>query len=62
MDGGRTIASNIVAACHCCNHGRHAQFPLTAPDPEIYSVFVLVNVAAALWHDKDFAKGCPQFL
>lgn len=31
MDGGCTIASNIVAACHYCNHGRHALFPGAAP-------------------------------
>jgi hypothetical protein len=37
MDGGRTIASNIGAACRYCNHGRHALFPGAAPDPEAYS-------------------------
>ena len=52
MEGGRTIASNIVAACQFCNHGRHALFPYAAPDPETYSAFVLLCVAAGLWHGK----------
>ncbi|WP_420907022.1 hypothetical protein [Variovorax boronicumulans] len=52
MEGGRTVASNIVAACRYCNHGRHALFPDGAPDPETYSVFVLLSVAAGLWHGK----------
>lgn len=53
MDGGRDIASNIVAACRFCNHGRHALFPGAAPDPETYSSFVLLSAAAGLWHGKD---------
>ena len=52
MEGGRTIASNIVAACRYCNHGRHALFLDGAPDPETYSVFVLLSVAAGFWHGK----------
>ena len=52
MDGGRTVASNIVAACRYCNHGRHALFPNGAPDPETYLAFVLLSVAAGLWHRK----------
>lgn len=50
MDGGGTSASNIVAACLYCNHGRHALFPGAAPDPETYSSFVLLSVAAGFWH------------
>ena len=53
MDDGPTIASNIVAACRFCNQGRHALFPSAAPDPETYSSFVLLSVAAGLWHGKD---------
>lgn len=52
MDGGRASASNIVAACGYCNHGRHALFPAVAPDPETYSTFVLLSVAAGFWHAK----------
>ncbi|AGU49220.1 HNH endonuclease family protein [Variovorax paradoxus B4] len=52
MDGGRTIASNIVAACRYCNHGRHALFPGSASDPEAYSFFVLLSVAAGVWGAK----------
>lgn len=52
VDGGRSIASNIVAACGFCNHGRHALFSKPAPDPETYSVFVLLSVAAGVWHTK----------
>lgn len=52
MDGGRTLASNIVAACGYCNHGRHALFPGAAPDPDTYSTFVLLSVAAGVWHGK----------
>lgn len=50
MDGGGTDASNIVAACHYCNHGRHALFSGIAPNPDTYATFVLLNVAAGLWH------------
>lgn len=56
MDGGPTIASNIVAACRFCNHGRHALFPGAPPDPETYSSFVLLSVAAGLWHGKTTAQ------
>lgn len=58
MDGGRTTASNIVAACSYCNHGRHALFPGSAPDPETYLTFVLLSVAARLWHGNE--GGCEQ--
>ena len=53
---GRTNASNIVAACHYCNkgrhdaHNRHALFDGSAPDFETYATFVLLSVAAGLWH------------
>ena len=56
IDDGRTVASNIVAACRYCNHGRHALFTGLAPDPETYSILVLLSVAAGLWH----GQGCQR--
>jgi 5-methylcytosine-specific restriction endonuclease McrA len=49
-DGGQDTPANIVAACAFCNHQRHAMFPKAAPDPQTYETYVLLNVAAGLWH------------
>ncbi|WP_244883481.1 HNH endonuclease [Variovorax paradoxus] len=48
-DGGQDTPANIVAACAFCNNQRHAMFP-KAPDAQTYETFVLLCVAAGLWH------------
>ncbi len=47
-DGGRDIASNIVAACAHCNRTRHKR--KSPPDPEAYRAEIRRRVARGKWH------------
>jgi 5-methylcytosine-specific restriction endonuclease McrA len=47
-DGGRELATNIVAACAHCNHTRHRQ--KRPPEPPQYRAKVRGRVAQGGWH------------
>lgn len=49
-DGGTHAASNIVAACARCNHGRHRL--RQPPDPPAYRAYVAMRVACRNWHQR----------
>lgn len=49
MNGGKDTRQNIVAACRHCNANRHAQNPITAPDPATYAARVREQMAMGLW-------------
>ncbi|MBB4224921.1 hypothetical protein [Variovorax guangxiensis] len=43
-------ATSFALATAFCNNQRHAMFPKAAPDAQTYETFVLLCVAAGLWH------------
>jgi hypothetical protein len=47
-DGGRDIPSNVVAACHFCNHTRHIR--KRPPEPERYRAEITKRMARHGWH------------
>lgn len=47
--GGTNKATNIVAACLCCNLGRHRR--KKAPSPGAYRQFVQQRLNRGRWHD-----------
>ncbi len=56
-DGGDDAQSNIAAACHYCNRGRHARKrPLS---PEKYSNLVRSRVMRRGWHSDSLLKLLP---
>lgn len=48
-DGGRDVASNIVAACQICNTRRHKGRIAIAPDPLAYRAAVRRQCAKGKW-------------
>lgn len=48
-DGGRDVASNVVAACWICNSRRHKGRSANAPDPSIYKIAVRRRCAKGKW-------------
>ncbi|WP_314101018.1 HNH endonuclease [uncultured Stenotrophomonas sp.] len=52
QDGGKDVASNVVAACHLCNLRRHRR-PNPAPSAEVYRAHVRQRVAKGKWHPPD---------
>lgn len=49
-DGGRDVASNIVAACRFCNENRHRR--KRPPKPDVYRNQVQRRMERAAWHDR----------
>ena len=47
-EGGRDIASNVVAACAHCNHTRHKR--KRPPDPAAYRSEIRRRVGCGKWH------------
>jgi hypothetical protein len=53
-DGGRNVASNIVAACLHCNSTRHKR--RVPPDPATFRAQVRKRVAQGRWHPPHVLK------
>lgn len=53
QDGGKDTKQNIVAACLCCNQGRHHQ--KEAPNPDDYRLLVQQRLSQGRWHSKSLA-------
>lgn len=49
-DGGLDAATNIVAACARCNHGRHKRRRVL--DPQAFRVLVRRRIACGRWHQR----------
>lgn len=51
QDGGKCLASNIVAACWVCNQRRHRHRPHNAPSAVLYKQRVRKRMLATRWHE-----------
>lgn len=59
-DGGKSVQTNIVAACRWCNQRRHSR--KVAPPPDHYKQLVSKRMAANRWHQSwVFQKVLPVF-
>ena len=54
-DGGRDVASNLVAACTYCNHTRHKR--KQPPMPEVYRADIRRRLEQGKWH-QPWVRAC----